>query len=130
MVAPSCVTHPSGMCVSVLIVDDSESFIRAATELLRLRGYDVLGHASSAEQAVLRAAELAPDAILLDVHLPDRDGVDLAAQLCRRQQAPNVLLTSSDGQAVDDDLVLSCAAAGFVAKADLPTADLAAYLKG
>lgn len=129
MVAPSCVTHPSGMCVSVLIVDDSESFIRAATELLRLRGYDVLGHASSAEQAVVRAAELEPDAILLDVHLPDSNGVDLAGQLSRRQQAPNILLTSTDRRAVDDDLVLSCAAAGFVAKADLPTVDLGTYLK-
>jgi DNA-binding NarL/FixJ family response regulator len=130
MAAPDGVTHPSGMRVSVLIVDDDKNFVRAATELLRLRGYNVLGHASSGEQAVGRAAELEPDAILLDVHLPDRDGVDLAGQLSRQQQAPNVLLTSTDGRAVDDDLVLSCAAAGFVPKADLPTADLAAYLKG
>ena len=130
MAAPDGVAHPWRMCVSVLIVDDNESFIRVASELLRDRGYSVLGHASSGEQAVARAAELEPDAILLDVHLPDRNGVDLAGQLCRGRQAPNVLLTSTDCRAVDDDLVLSCAATGFVAKADLPTADLAAYLKG
>ena len=115
------------MSVSVLIVDDDESFIRVATELLRDRGYAVLGHANSGEEGAARAAELEPDAILLDVHLPDRDGVELAMQLSRREHSPIVLLTSTDGQAVDDDLVLSCAAAGFVAKIDLPTADLDAY---
>lgn len=117
------------MSVSVLIVDDDVSFIRAATELLRDRGYSVVGHANSGEEAVARAAELEPDAILLDVHLPDRDGVDLAVELSRREQSPIVLLTSTDGRAVDDDLVRSCAAAGFVAKTNLPTADLDAYFK-
>jgi CheY-like chemotaxis protein len=118
------------MPVSVLIVDDDESFIRVATELLRDRGYSVLGHAHSAEDGVARATELEPDAILLDVHLPDRDGVDVAVELSRRERSPIVLLTSTDRRAVDADLVLSCAAAGFVAKIDLPTADLDAYLKG
>ncbi len=118
------------MPVSVLIVDDDESFIRVATELLRDRGYNVLGHANSAEEALARAAELKPNAILLDVHLPDRDGVDVAVELSRRKHSPIVLLTSTDRQAVDHGLVLSCAAAGFVAKIDLPTADLDAYLKG
>ncbi len=129
MAARGGVHHAWGMSVSVLIVDDDESFIRVATELLRDRGYSVLGHASSGEEGVVRAAELEPDAILLDVHLPDRDGVALAGQLSRRGHSPIVLLTSTDARAVDDDLVRSCAAAGFVSKIDLPTADLDAYLK-
>ena len=118
------------MAVSVLIVDDDASFIRIATGLLRDRGYSVVGHANSAEEAMARAAELKPNAILLDVHLPDCSGVDLAVELSRREHSPIVLLTSTDGRAADEDLVLSCAAAGFVAKIELPTADLDAYLKG
>jgi CheY-like chemotaxis protein len=113
----------------VLIVDDDETFLRTATELLRDRGYSVVGHAYSAEEAIARTAELEPNAILLDVHLPDRNGVDLAGELTCRDQAPIVLLTSTDRGAVDDELVLSCAAAGFVPKANLPTADLDAYLR-
>ena len=113
----------------MLIVDDDEAFVRVATEVLCDRGYDVVGHAYSAEEAVARAAELEPNAILLDVHLPDRDGVELAGELSRGEPSPLVLLTSTDGGAVDDDLVVSCAAAGFVAKASLPTADLDAYLR-
>jgi ActR/RegA family two-component response regulator len=52
MAAPGCVDHAWGMSVSVLIVDDDPSFIRVATELLRDRGYSVLGHANSAEEGV------------------------------------------------------------------------------
>jgi CheY-like chemotaxis protein len=129
MAALSKPTHTSGMPVSVLIVDDDEGFFRAASELLHDRGYLVVGHANSGREAVTRAAELKPDAVLLDVHLPDQDGPSVAAELSRHEQPPLVLLTSTDGRAVDDDLVRTCDAVGFVPKTELPTADLETYLK-
>jgi CheY-like chemotaxis protein len=129
MAALSETTHTSGMPVSVLIVDDDEGFVRVASELLHHRGYRVVGQANCAQEAMTRAAELKPNAVLLDVHLPDQDGVSVAAELSRHEQPPLVLLTSSDRRAVDEDLVRSCDAVGFVAKAELPTADLDAYLR-
>jgi CheY-like chemotaxis protein len=119
----------SGVSVSVLIVDDDEGFVGAASELLHDRGYCVVGQANSAEEAVTRVAELKPNAVLLDVHLPDQDGLFVASELSRHQQPPLVLLTSSDGRAIDEDVARSCDAVGFVPKAELPTADLDAYLK-
>ena len=113
----------------MLIVDDDEAFVRVASELLHDRGYRVVGQANSAAEAVAGAAELKPDAVLLDVHLPDKDGLVVAAELSRQEQPPVVLLTSADGRAVYDDLVLGCAVVGFVAKAELATADLDAYLR-
>ena len=122
-------THTSGVPVSVLIVDDDEGFVGAASELLHDRGYRVVGQANSAREAVTRAADLKPNAVLLDVHLPDQDGPVVAAELSRNEQPPLVLLTSSDGRAINEEMVRSCGAVGFIAKTELPTADLDAYLR-
>jgi DNA-binding NarL/FixJ family response regulator len=117
------------MRTSVLIVDDDRGFRRAAAELLRDHGYRVVGCASSAAEASRRVAELSPDAVLLDVKLPDGDGVSLAAELCRPDDGRKVLLTSSDRTAITSALVDSCGAIGFVPKPDLATADIDRYLK-
>ena len=129
MAAPGDTSHTSGVPVSLLIVDDDQGFVRAASELLHDRGYRVVGQANSAEEAVTRVAELNPDAVLLDVHLPDQDGLIVAAALSRNKQPPLVLLTSSDRRAIDEEGVRSCEAVGFIPKAELPAADLDAYLR-
>ena len=71
------------MEISVLIVDDDHDFGRAAAELLADRGYRVLGQATTAAEALARCDQLDPDAVLLDVGLPDGDGVTLAQKLKR-----------------------------------------------
>ena len=126
---PGETSHTSGVPVSVLIVDDDDGFVRAASELLHDRGYCVVGEANSAAEAMTRVGELKPNAVLLDLHLPDQDGLSVAAELSRHEQPPLVLLTSSDGHAIDEDMVRSCNAVGFIAKPELPTADLDAYLR-
>src|SRR4051812_50051328 len=80
----------------VLIVDDSRCFAAAARTLLERRGYEVLGVAESATDAIEQAKRLEPAAMLLDVMLPDGTGFGVAAEL--RGSAPElaVLLTSSD----------------------------------
>jgi len=115
------------MPTSVLIVDDDGAFRRAAGELLSARGYSVAGEASSAAEALAAAAALHPDAVLLDVGLPDADGTDLVGDL-RARAGCVVLLTSSDPAAVPDALAQECGAAGFVAKPDLAGSPLDRYL--
>jgi response regulator of citrate/malate metabolism len=66
--------------------------------------------------------------VLLDVHLPDGDGIAYAKELTGADAAPRVLLTSSDAGAVPCRLLERCGAAGFVAKVDLAGADLTPYL--
>jgi DNA-binding NarL/FixJ family response regulator len=118
------------MTASVLIVDDDGGFRRAAAELLTGRGYHVVGEAASGDDALAHALELEPDAVLLDVNLPDGDGVTLAAELCARLDQPRVLLISTDPDAVSTQELESCGATGFVAKAGLARADLDRYLTG
>jgi two-component system chemotaxis response regulator CheY len=104
---------------SVLIVDDDEGFCRVAAELLADHGYRVLGCAASAAEAVTQCEALEPDAVLLDIRLPDGNGVELAGTLQARPDPPSILLTSSDRKAVLPEQVRESGACGFVAKTEL-----------
>lgn len=88
------------MPTSVLIVDDDPGFGRAAAEILADRGYRVLAHVTTAAEALAKCEQLDPDAVLLDVRLPDGDGVTLAETLCAGLDRPRILLVSTDRKAV------------------------------
>ena len=117
--------HPAGGQgpVRVLVVDDSAPFRQAACQLLELRGFRVVGTSDSAAAGFEAVARLKPDAVLLDVRLPDGSGLDLCELLTREEDAPAVLLVSSD-EAADSALAKARGARGYVAKVDLWKADL------
>ena len=115
--------------VKVLIVDDDPSFRAAALGLLAARGYQVVGEAACGAEGLAIACASCPDAVLLDVNLPDGDGLAVAARLTAAG-GPRVLLTSSDSRAAPERLVRSSGAVGFIAKEDLADAALDTYLRG
>jgi DNA-binding NarL/FixJ family response regulator len=116
------------MPVRVLLVDDDEAFRQSAAKFLAERGYDVVGQASTLAEARAAVVQLRPDALLLDVNLPDGNGVALATELTRDGEPLRVLLTSTDSSAVTRRLLDRSGAAGFVAKADLMGGDLRSQL--
>jgi DNA-binding NtrC family response regulator len=78
----------------VLIVDDEPSICWGFRELLADEGYDVTV-ASSAEEALELADRVAPDAVVLDVRLPGRDGLSTIEDLRRRiGPAPIIVITA------------------------------------
>lgn len=83
---------------SVLVVDDEEQIRRALRSILTSNGYGVL-LAASAEEAVRAAAESKPDLIVLDLTLPDADGIDLAGELRTWISAPILVLSVRGGDA-------------------------------
>jgi CheY-like chemotaxis protein len=117
------------MATRVLIVDDDRSFRRTAAMLLRARGFEVVGEAADGREAIAATEALQPDAVLLDVHLPDGDGLELARRLSPGGWGPSVLLTSSDADAASQELAERRGAAGFVAKTELASARLERYLR-
>jgi len=116
------------MPVRVLLVDDDAAFRRSAAEVLAERGYDVVGQASTVAEARVAVVELRPDALLLDVNLPDGNGVAFATELTGDGGPLRVLLTSTDSSAVTQRLLNRSGAVGFVAKADLMSGDLRSQL--
>jgi DNA-binding NarL/FixJ family response regulator len=113
----------------VLIVDDDPSFQLGAARLLADRGYVVVAFAATLAEARTAYRRTEPDALLVDVQLPDGSGMTLADELRRTPSAPRVLLTSSDSDAAPRRLLEQCGAVGFVAKEDLAATDLTPYLR-
>ncbi|WP_170179359.1 response regulator [Solirubrobacter pauli] len=108
------------MSVRVLLIDDDARFRSLARAVLDASGLDVIGEAGTAADGAVFAAQLEPDAILLDCGLPDGDGVMLAGQLSALPCSPRVLLTSSDPDATTAEDAVRHGACGFVRKHDLP----------
>jgi DNA-binding NarL/FixJ family response regulator len=84
---------------SVLIVDDDRAFLSLATRVLTQAGLEVVATAEDAAGAVSAANAATPDAVLVDVGLPDRAGADLAYELAELPWRPRVVLTSTDSDA-------------------------------
>jgi CheY-like chemotaxis protein len=115
---------------SVLIVDDDRSFRELAARLLAAAGLNVVSQADSAAAGMSAARAIEPDAILLDVMLPDGDGVALAHEFAALPWGPRVLLTSSSEDVAAHDEIDRSGAVGFVAKSELPGAPLERLLGG
>ena len=116
------------MPVRVLIVDDDPSFRETAALVLEERGYQVIGQADSVASAREAVEQLQPDALLLDVNLPDGDGLSLAEELRGVDAPQRILITSSDAWAASPQVVTRSGAAGFLPKTELAVADLDRYL--
>jgi len=113
---------------TVLIVDDHPSFRANAHALLEEEGFEVVGEAESGEQALREAKRLHPDLVLLDVQLLDLDGFQVAERLRKLEDPPAIVLTSSRDGADYGCCIRNSGANGFVPKAELSGAAIAALL--
>ena len=100
----------------VLVVDDQDLF-RAGFAMI-LDAHDditVVAEAADGAEAIQRAVELAPDVVLMDIHMPGVDGVAATAEICRRTAAKVLILTMYD---VDEYVydALRAGASGFLLK--------------
>lgn len=94
----------------VVIADDSSVFCMDLREMLQNLGYLVVGEAGDGKSAVNLARELRPDVVLMDIKMPDMNGLDAAKVLTEERIAPVVLLTAYS----DRDLIQQARDAGVV----------------
>jgi len=114
--------------VSILVVDDYEEWRRQVGLLLQVRPeLQVIGEASDGSEAVLRAEQLKPDLVLLDIGLPKLNGIEVARRI--RQLSPNskIIFLSQDNSLDVVRTALSTGAYGYVNKAHAGTELLAAF---
>jgi DNA-binding NarL/FixJ family response regulator len=96
--------------IRVLVADDHSMFVRAITTLLAAeQDIDVVGTAATGHEAVRAALEHRPDVVLMDLHMPDLNGIEATRELTLAAPHVGVLvLTMFD----DDDSVASAIHAG------------------
>lgn len=111
--------------VGVLVVDDQLVFRQVAHEVIEVTDdFEMLGEAASGAHALVAAAELHPDLVLVDVRMPGMDGIETATRL--RDELPQavvVLITADDAPDLPGGLS-SCGAAELVRKQDFGPAML------
>jgi DNA-binding NarL/FixJ family response regulator len=112
------------MTTSVVLIDDDPAFRDLARRVLTYTGMAVVGEADSVATGLEMAAEQHPQAVLVDVGLPDGDGVELARRLAELPWRPRVVLTSSDPDAASPEDVHASGAQGFAPKDELAGAAL------
>jgi two-component system nitrate/nitrite response regulator NarL len=103
--------------IRLLLVDDHTLFRRGLKALLAQDGrFEVAGEAADAGEAQRRAAELQPDVILLDIHLPGVTGIDAIAALAQAAPAARVLMLTVSEDAQDLAAALRAGARGYLLK--------------
>jgi DNA-binding NarL/FixJ family response regulator len=116
------------MAQRVLIVDDHAEFRSLARALLERGGFDVVGEAHDGAATLRAVDEMQPEVVVLDVQLPDRNGFDIARELCDRADAPAVVMISSRDAADYGRRLQRSGARGFIPKSRLSGTALAALV--
>jgi DNA-binding NarL/FixJ family response regulator len=129
LVGTASAADKSDVSERVLIVDDHPLTRDALAALLVQQGFDVVGGAEDGESAIVAAASLAPDIVLLDLTMPGMDG--LTALPLIREAAPDsevVVLTASDAE---ENLLaaIRSGASGYLLKTE-PPEQIASFLRG
>jgi two-component system, OmpR family, alkaline phosphatase synthesis response regulator PhoP len=102
------------MATKVLVVDDDALVRRSVKFRLEQEGYSVVS-AKNGEDALSFARRDCPDLVLLDIGLPDRDGLDVARTLRREMNVPIIFLTGR-GQETDIVVGLELGAEDYITK--------------
>jgi two-component system KDP operon response regulator KdpE len=100
--------------VRVLVVDDEPAMLRALRINLRVRRYDVTT-AATGREALTEAERRPPDAVILDLGLPDADGIEVIRRLRGLSRAPIIVLSGQAGPG-DKIAALDAGADDYVTK--------------
>ncbi len=112
------------MTTRVLLADDHRMLREGLRRSLTEEGFDIVGEADNGEQAVLLAAELQPDVVLMDVSMPEMDGVEATRRIRSAADSPGVVMLTMHA---DNDVLadaIRAGASGYLVK-DCSTEEVA-----
>ena len=101
----------------ILVVEDNELNMKLFRDVLVVKGYRAL-EATTGEEAIALATEYAPDLVLMDVQLPDLDGVEALRRLRKDERTATIPVLALTSQAMqgDRERFLAEGFDGYVAK--------------
>ena len=104
----------------VLLVDDNEDWLKAARRFLRaVPGLELVGAATSGEQALELTAALHPDLVLMDFAMPGMNGSAAMQRIKQQPNAPKVIILTLHSHAAFRALANEAGADGFLRKEDM-----------
>lgn len=105
----------------VLVVDDAIFMRTMIGDILKQAGYEVVGEASTGQEAVEKYKDVKPDLVTMDIVMPDMDGIDAVREIMKFDPNARILMCSAMGQ---QGLVVEAIQAGardFVVKPFQPS---------
>jgi CheY-like chemotaxis protein len=102
----------------VLVVDDQPAVCDVVADTIEYAGHEIIGKAKDGAEAVVRAKELQPDLIVMDVLMPHMNGVDAMKAILAAGSTKRILLMSGEYRSlgVTREEMMRIGAAGFMEK--------------
>jgi DNA-binding NarL/FixJ family response regulator len=113
-----------------VIVDDSPTVLRAASDLLEAHGLAVVGVAATSSEALSLMEKLQPDVMLVDIDLGRESGFELARRISESDAMVRVILMSALDEADYAHLIAASPAIGFLPKSDVSATAIRRLLAG
>jgi CheY-like chemotaxis protein len=88
--------------IRVLVAEDNQLVAEMISQSLAKIGYEMVGLASTGTEAVSMTRSLCPDVVLMDIEMPELDGLEATRQIQQRQPTAVVVLTSHEGEELID----------------------------
>jgi DNA-binding NarL/FixJ family response regulator len=100
----------------VMVVDDHPMWRDAVERDLQAAGFDVVGVASNGTEALARFPACRPQVVVLDLQIPEPNGVAVTAEVLRQDPAARVLILSASGEQADVLEAVKAGATGYLVK--------------
>ncbi len=86
------------MAKSILICDDAAFMRMMIKDILTKNGYDIAGEAENGAVAVDKYAETKPDLVMMDITMPEKDGIQALKEIRAKDSGANIIMCSAMGQ--------------------------------
>ena len=104
------------MAKNILIVDDAAFMRMMIKDILTKNGYNVVGEAENGLKAIEKFTELTPDLVLMDITMPELNGIDALKNIKEKNPSASIIMCSAMGQQAMVIEAIQAGAKDFIVK--------------